>query len=587
MKKLSLLFALLLALLCFTACGTDAPEETLPEETASPAGEDNINPDSILLSSVEGLNEQIWLNVTKPENGDITVYYKAKDASEYTLLDRELMLEYRGVYDCYILGLPKGLYDVRIEQGEGDTFARKTITDIDVEKQDRSGYAHFNREEGIGGYNNDGSVKENAKILYLTNENKNTVSLEIGGTTYTGLVAILQANQYMEEPLIIRVLDKITTNQWKTRKSEPRRVDNPIPFEEYFNNTLNDSGENLAGIPIKIYDRQDEKCHEYITTPDGFEYIQTVDYPGATTYSETLGTDVYVDAVDLNYFTIDKAKHITIEGVGKKAGFHQFGFAFYVSDSIEIKNLTIEKFPVDGIGFHSNAEELQHGGYWIHHNTFKRGYNTWIFEAKSGNSGDEAIDMADVHSVTVAYNTFNGVDKVMLIGGWKYDTSLNISIHHNSFAGVDQRTPLSQNANVHNYNNLYLNCANCFSPRTNSYLFNEANHYENCSTVFYHYSGEDETPGYAKSYGEVFLDCGKTERAIVVEDREAYVENTCKPDWVTDYSRFDTDPTLFYYDAVNKCSDVDILLPAEKVPEFVKTYAGAGILVKLDIPSES
>ena len=61
MKKLSLLFALLLALLCFTACGTDVPEETLPEETASPTEEDNIRPDSILLTSVEGLNEQIWL----------------------------------------------------------------------------------------------------------------------------------------------------------------------------------------------------------------------------------------------------------------------------------------------------------------------------------------------------------------------------------------------------------------------------------------------------------------------------------------------------------------------------------------------
>ena len=71
-----------------------------------------------------------------------------------------------------------------------------------------------------------------------------------------------------------------------------------------------------------------------------------------------------------------------------------------------------------------------------------------------------------------------------------------------------------------------------------------------------------------------------------MDDREAYVENTCMPDGVTDYSRFDIDSELFYYDAENKCSDVDILLPAEEVPEFVRTYAGAGVYVKMDISEQ-
>ena len=163
MKKLSWLFVLMLALFCITACGTDIPGETEPENVQTPVEEENINPDEVQLSFIDGLNEQIHLQVTQTENEDFTVFYKAKGESEYKVLDRELMLEYRGAYDCYILGLPKGLYDVRIEQGEGENFARKTVTDIDVEKQDRSGYAHFQREEGIGGYNNDGSVKENAK----------------------------------------------------------------------------------------------------------------------------------------------------------------------------------------------------------------------------------------------------------------------------------------------------------------------------------------------------------------------------------------------------------------------------------------
>ena len=40
---------------------------------------------------------------------------------------------------------------------------------------------------------------------------------------------------------------------------------------------------------------------------------------------------------------------------------------------------------------------------------------------------------------------------------------------------------------------------------------------------------------------------------------------------------------LCYYDAENKCTDVELMHKAEEVPEFVKTYAGAGVYKKLDL----
>ena len=120
MKKLYLLLIMMLAILCITACGEN---ETLPEG--------DVNPDSIKLNAADGLNEQIHLNVASSKN-DITVYYKASDAEEYSVLDRELMLTGENGIDCYILGLAKGIYDVKIEQGEGDNFARKIITGIDT-----------------------------------------------------------------------------------------------------------------------------------------------------------------------------------------------------------------------------------------------------------------------------------------------------------------------------------------------------------------------------------------------------------------------------------------------------------------------
>ena len=52
-----------------------------------------------------------------------------------------------------------------------------TRNGIQVYEYDRSGYAHFNYDEGVGAYNNDGTPKDNAIIVYVTEENKNTVEI--------------------------------------------------------------------------------------------------------------------------------------------------------------------------------------------------------------------------------------------------------------------------------------------------------------------------------------------------------------------------------------------------------------------------
>lgn len=56
---------------------------------------------------------------------------------------------------------------------------------------------------------------------------------------------------------------------------------------------------------------------------------------------------------------------------------------------------------------------------------------------------------------------------------------------------------------------------------------------------------------------------------------------------ITDYSKLDTAPELFYYDAVNKRSDVELMLEAKGVPDFVYKYAGAGILTRMDFPADA
>jgi len=554
MKKTLWIIALLFTLLLVTACGNA----------------DNINPESIQVNEVLGLNEQIYLSLGKPASGEYVVSYKAVDAEEYTVVDKELLLDEEGSIGCYILGLKEGDYSVRVECGEDKNLSRVTLNDINVERQDRSGYAHFNYNEGVGGYNNDGTVKEGAKIIYVTNATKNTVTLDINGTTYTGLAEILQANAQMEEPLIIRVLDMITTNQWIENINEVG-IDYSALSEEYVATLISDEyGENLAGLPVVFY-HPDGTTYEYKTTPDGFVSRETDDR-------------VYYRRA-FNVIDTEYASNITIEGVGRNAGFFQFGIVFLYSDSIEVRNITTERHPTVALGFAAYGNAMEHGRYWVHNNTFNRGY-----DVLNDIPADETVYLCEVHSTTIAYNEFIKTGKTILMGGWEYDYQLNTTIHHNHFYQNMQRTPLSRNSNIHSYNNFYDGSEKGLSPRTSTYVFAEANYFKNVPITTYMGESSDETWGVIKSFNEIYDNCGDTYKVFKVKDRAEVLDTTkinytCLPieNEATDYAKFDTDSTLFYYDAENKCSDVELLHKAEDVPAFLEIYAGAGVLTKMEL----
>ena len=85
-----------------------------------------------------------------------------------------------------------------------------------VRAHDRAGFAHLNCS-GVGAYGDDGKLKSNAKVLYVTSETAKTVTCDVvtksNGTaqTFTGLQAILDARQkgYDKTPLAIRLIGTI------------------------------------------------------------------------------------------------------------------------------------------------------------------------------------------------------------------------------------------------------------------------------------------------------------------------------------------------------------------------------------------
>lgn len=562
--------------------GTDEPEQ--PEEPEE-LGKEPLPSSAISVTALRGLNEQIYLSITPEDGFTYRVGYKLSAEKEYTTLDENLIVETDGKLECYILGIVAGNYDIKIEAESETAIATKSYTEISVSAQDRSGYAHFGSTEGVGAYNSDGTVKDGTKIIYVTNENKNTVNLTIDGTEYVGLVNILQAQYRSDTPLLVRVIGKITTNQWSYKNDEPRLSDGSNTTDDFFINTFStEYGENLANLIVKMKFNGGinggGQTYNYRTTAEGLTDVRITN--GGTKYTSYKGSDfptfsgksVFDDDSYYNMLEVKGSENITIEGIGTDAELFQFGIGFEECNSIEIKNLTFTDYPEDALNFlgGDRADLANYARYWIHSCTFNRGYNAWDISGERDKfAGDGSVDFNNVSNVTVSYNEFNNPKKTMLFGSGDSEACMNFTMHHNYFYKVDSRLPLGRNVNIHSYNNLFDQCKNCSDIRKNSYLFSENNYFNSSTKPFIPSSSA------IKSYGDVFAGSSKN-GATIVSDRTQVVSINCKPDNSTNYSAFDLNSQLFYYDEVNQQSDVQVMHSALYVLQYVPTCAGAGYM---------
>ena len=606
MKKiilLTLVFAMLLSMVACIDIPVDTSSTTKKSTTATKSttstttttttsstttnGSDFPVPPEIrnFVKEVVGLNEQIIVTIDSSfHHGDFEVYYKKSTDAEFSKLDDELMIAGDEMITAYILGLSAGEYTVEVKAlGLGSIG----IDNINVLAQDRSGYAHFGATEGVGAYNNDGTLKEGTKIIYVTNENKNTVTCEINGTEYVGLVNILQAQYKSDTPMLVRIIGKITTNQWNYKNVEPRLSDGSNATADFFENTFSkEYGENLANLIVKINNKGSEPAtYNYKTTPDGLTDVRVTGTSSSTTtykgsdFPALKGKSTFDDDSYYNMLEVKGSKNITIEGIGSDAEIFQFGISFEESSSIEIRNLTFTGYPEDAVNFlgGDRADLAKHSRYWVHNCTFNRGYNAWdISGERDKYAGDGSIDFNNVSNLTLAYNYFNNPKKTMLFGSGDSQACMNMTMHHNYFYKVESRLPLGRNVNLHSYNNYFEECGNCSDLRKNSYLFSENNYFKSTSKPFVLSSS------YVKSFGDVFVSSNST-GATIVTDRTKTLSGSCKPDKTNDLMNFDTNSALFYYDSANKKTDVSIMLDANSVPEFVLKHAGAGKLESLNI----
>lgn len=161
-----------------------------------------------------------WLETAfvkwQPVNGAQTynVYYTGGGLVDQKI-DNELIRSYGTYFRADIPGLKAGSYTVKIKPvisgAEGTGITTSSLT---VKAHDRSGFA-FANSRIPGAYNADGTPKSNAVILYITQQTKNTISLNVTGASANpcvGLQTILDGYKKGKDtrPLIIRMIGQIT-----------------------------------------------------------------------------------------------------------------------------------------------------------------------------------------------------------------------------------------------------------------------------------------------------------------------------------------------------------------------------------------
>ena len=175
---------------------------------------------TVVINEQQGWLESACVTWQKEKGLTYNVYVSPASASSWAKLDNELIREYPDYGRADALGLKTGSYKfkvVPVSNGKEITADAAETAAVEVRANDRSGFAHVGMNNGIGAYKNDGTLKDEARILYVWAGNAKTVTLDVKtnskGVTTTGKgiqdIITLYQKGYENRPLAIRIIGTI------------------------------------------------------------------------------------------------------------------------------------------------------------------------------------------------------------------------------------------------------------------------------------------------------------------------------------------------------------------------------------------
>ena len=361
------------------------------------------NTEYTVLIDDKGLDEQLIRYY------DTYTYYEASESNGQTTWTKKTLSK---VVRADALGLKAESHTMQVAVKGSTRYSTATMI---VADHDRSGFA-FTGSTTPGAYNKDGTLKDNAIVVYADNSNFNTVTLTVKKnskgetTTFTGVQEMVDTSGY-----------------WK----------------------------------VAEYNGNGPLCIRIIGTVD------LTGFPSSNWGSSAEGLQVKSDDKG-NYKSI-----ATIEGVGHDATLHGFGILARNSQYLEIQNLALMNFNDDGISLDTNNLYT-----WIHNLDIFYGKKGSSADQKKGDGSLDV--KGDSKWQTYSYNHFWDSGKMSLCGMKDETGPNYITYHHNWFDHSDSRHPRIRTMTVHIYNNYFDgNAKYGVGVTTGASAFVEGNYFRN------------------------------------------------------------------------------------------------------------
>ncbi len=164
-----------------------------------------VNPEgAVQITESKGWLESAYVKFNLLEGAKAyNIYIKGGQYADFTMIDQQLVRNYGTYGRADVVGLKAATdYSIKVvpvnANGQELAANASTASNIEVRNYSREGFAFLNGYEP-GAYKSDGTLKQNAKVLYVTKNTAKTITTSVvtdtkGGTTEcTGLQAIIAA----------------------------------------------------------------------------------------------------------------------------------------------------------------------------------------------------------------------------------------------------------------------------------------------------------------------------------------------------------------------------------------------------------
>lgn len=174
---------------------------------------------TLTISETGGWLESAYVKWEPKEDADsYKVFYSGEGITDEQI-DPQLIRDYGSYFRADVLGLKAGSYTLKIVPvNDGEEGTATETAEITVLAHDRTGFS-FSNGRVPGAYKADGILKDEAIVLYITENTKNTISLEVTGANENpcvGIQTILEGFKKGDDnrPLVLRLVGQITDPEY-------------------------------------------------------------------------------------------------------------------------------------------------------------------------------------------------------------------------------------------------------------------------------------------------------------------------------------------------------------------------------------